>query len=345
MKKLKIIQMLFVLLTILCICGTVNAYSADGGEEESTTEVYEESTETTSETISETISETTSETVSEIISETVSETEDPTETTTGDSAGIDIPSDALSTEATSKTAVEELETTTRQTTEKPTAETTTEATTETTTETATETTTNKAEPVTQHHDHSSGGGGGGGSGGTGGGVFRSNFSELADKQKTETESETEITTQSASNGINKKPDEKFLNILKQKKLTYFIDSPLAWLDKRLINIVYSPYIQKHSSSALISVRSLQSGLGSDAEITWLPKTKTAVVKYGAHTAKITANSSYLIADGKNVYFKNGAYAEIKDGRIYLPFRALGEALGFKVSWDSEKRAAVYFIPE
>ncbi len=337
MKKLKIIQMLFALLTILCICGTVNAYSADGSEDESTTEVCEESTETTSETISETISETTS----EIISETVSETEDPTETTTGDSAGIDFPSDESRTEATSKTAIEELETTTRQATEKPTAETTTE----TTTEATTETTTNKTEPVTQHHDHSSGGGGGGGSGGTGGGVFRSNFSELADKQKTEAESETEITTQSASNGINKKPDEKFLNILKQKKLTYFIDSPLAWLDKRLINIVYSPYIQKHSSSALISVRSLQSGLGSDAEITWLPKTKTAVVKYGAHTAKITANSSYLIADGKNVRFKNGAYAEIKDGRIYLPFRALGEALGFKVSWDSEKRAAVYFIPE
>ena len=292
---------------------------------EITTETTQTSTETASETTTQSLTETTSETTTDIMIES---------TTQKYPEGVpSVPGDDLETvESSSK---EQTETTSETTTEQ-TSKTTTEQTTSQTTEATTEATT---ETVTQKHNSSgSGGGGGGGSGGTGGGVFKSNFSQMA-KKTTETETEATTSAPSAKTLNKKESGIKFAD----KTLSYFIDSPLAYLDKTLIFVIYSPYIQKSSNSTLISVRSLQNGLGKDVKITWQAKTKTAVVRYNGHKLEIIAGRKYMLADGKRVNFKYGAYAEIKDGRVYLPFRALGEGLGFEVSWDGKRKRATYLI--
>ncbi len=49
----------------------------------------------------------------------------------------------------------------------------------------------------------------------------------------------------------------------------------------------------------------------------------------------------MTIDGANETIDNGAVAEIKCGRMYVPFKALGEALGIAVSWDNNTRTVIY----
>ena len=245
--------------------------------------------------------------------------------------------EATTATVTEKTTETTTQSTTASTTEKDAQEESQSAsqnTTETAVPTASESTTESTTETTTKRQSS---GGGGGSGGSGGGVFSSSFSSQA-KQKKTVETPTETTT--AQKTV---PKEKSKIKFAKKSLVYIVDSPTAYLDKVPVFVIYSPYIQASSSSMLISVRSLQQGLGSEVKISWRANTKTAVVSYNGHTVEITANRRYMISDGKRVAFKYGAYAEINDGRIYLPFRALGEGLGFKVNWDGEKRAAAYLL--
>ena len=39
--------------------------------------------------------------------------------------------------------------------------------------------------------------------------------------------------------------------------------------------------------------------------------------------------------------ENGVKAEIKDSRMFIPFRALGRALGVQVDWNAETKTAIY----
>jgi hypothetical protein len=38
---------------------------------------------------------------------------------------------------------------------------------------------------------------------------------------------------------------------------------------------------------------------------------------------------------------NGVVTEIKDSRAFVPFRALGEALGVEVEWVADTKTALY----
>ena len=49
----------------------------------------------------------------------------------------------------------------------------------------------------------------------------------------------------------------------------------------------------------------------------------------------------MVIDGTAITMENGVKAEIVDGRMFVPFRALGTALGVPVSWDAETRTAIY----
>lgn len=38
---------------------------------------------------------------------------------------------------------------------------------------------------------------------------------------------------------------------------------------------------------------------------------------------------------------NGVQAEITGSRMFIPFRALGKALGVDVTWDTDTKTAIY----
>ena len=45
--------------------------------------------------------------------------------------------------------------------------------------------------------------------------------------------------------------------------------------------------------------------------------------------------------GKERIIPNGVIPEIKNGRMFVPFRVLGEALGAEVNWIAESKTACF----
>jgi hypothetical protein len=84
---------------------------------------------------------------------------------------------------------------------------------------------------------------------------------------------------------------------------------------------------------------------ASSKIMFDTNSKTATILYAAGSGQkiiqFTAGSAIMNVDGTAITMENGAVAEIKDDRMYVPFRALGTALGVSVSWDEETRTAIY----
>lgn len=49
----------------------------------------------------------------------------------------------------------------------------------------------------------------------------------------------------------------------------------------------------------------------------------------------------MVIDGVSQIMDNSVQAEITDGRMFVPFRALGNALGVDVEWDTDTKTAIY----
>ena len=51
----------------------------------------------------------------------------------------------------------------------------------------------------------------------------------------------------------------------------------------------------------------------------------------------------MLANDSEIPMPNGAAAEINNGRMFVPFRALGDALGVQTDWESDTKTAVYRV--
>ncbi len=112
-----------------------------------------------------------------------------------------------------------------------------------------------------------------------------------------------------------------------------------------------------NNSTMVPLRFVALAIGVDQEsmadgtadesskIMWDANSKTATILYAAGSGQkiiqFTAGSGVMTVDGTAIIMENSAVAEITDGRMYVPFRALGTALGVSVSWDEETRTAIY----
>jgi hypothetical protein len=196
---------------------------------------------------------------------------------------------------------------------------TTEATTEATTTESTETTTVRR----------SGGGGGGGS------------SSSVKTTTTTTEATTEATTSDSTEGTAKPV------ITKDVEVTIGVDSIVV--GDTTIEVGVAPYIQSESNSTLVPLRvvslAILGGELDDADnsdiIAWDSATKTATITAGGKVVTVTAGSDQIVVNGVSKTMDYGVKAEIKNSRMYVPFRALGEALGVEVTWDADTRTAAY----
>lgn len=116
----------------------------------------------------------------------------------------------------------------------------------------------------------------------------------------------------------------------------------------------APYIQSTSSSILVPLRFVTVAiLGGDVDnandssiVEWDAEYKNANVYYNGKTIQFKADSNtMIIAEGVMVddivNMDNDVKAEIKDGKMYVPFRALGKALGVNVDWDADTKTAIY----
>lgn len=84
---------------------------------------------------------------------------------------------------------------------------------------------------------------------------------------------------------------------------------------------------------LIPLRGVFENLGY--EISWDAETKTAVFKNNTTVVKVKVNSNELVVDEKSVPID--VAAQIINGSMMLPLRAVGEATGLEVEWDSDTK--------
>lgn len=202
--------------------------------------------------------------------------------------------------------------------------TTTVATTEATTETTTTQTTTK-----KTSSSSSGGGGG----------FKANIVNGGKIVTSATETTTETTT----------VEEKSTEATTRADVSVKVGSNSVTVNGKDFTIDSKPYIQNSSSSVLVPLRFVAIAIcGQDVDkadvssiIKWDNVKKTATITYGGSTIVFTNGNSTYTVDGKTVALENNAKAEIKDGRMYVPFRSLGTALGNDVEWDSTTKTAMY----
>ena len=127
------------------------------------------------------------------------------------------------------------------------------------------------------------------------------------------------------------------------------------VDDQSFDMDVAPYIQTASNSTMVPLRFVTVALGVDSDnvgsadesqkVTYDPNTKTATIFYdtsaGRKIIQFQAGSNIMKIDGTEVPMENGVKAEIVDGRMFVPFRAIGNALNVQVSWDAETRTAIY----
>ena len=146
---------------------------------------------------------------------------------------------------------------------------------------------------------------------------------------------TEVTTEGAINSDVKVTIGK--NIVEVGNKTYSMD--------------VAPYIQTSSNSTMVPLRFVALAIiGDDVEkadtsklISWDATTKTATITVNNKSIEITAGSDKMIVDGISTTMEYGVKAEIKDSRMFIPFRALGKALGVNVDWDADTKTAIYKV--
>ncbi len=125
------------------------------------------------------------------------------------------------------------------------------------------------------------------------------------------------------------------------KASVKIGSPVISVNGHEYTLDTVPYIQQSSGSTMIPLRAVSlalsdgyRGSGSDNIVSWDANTKTAIINYKNKVLEFTANAGYVIADGKKITMNNGVFSEITDNRMFVPFRALGEAFDITIGWDS-----------
>ncbi len=158
------------------------------------------------------------------------------------------------------------------------------------------------------------------------------------------ETTTQATT-AATESTSKKPV-----ITKDVKVT--IGANEIVVGDQTIPVDASAYIQAESDSTLVPLRFVAIAiLGGDVEnadtssiVTWDATAKAATIKAGDDTIVFTAGSPDMVVNGETRTMDNGVKAEIANDRMYVPFRALGQALGIDVEWDAETKTASYIAP-
>jgi len=90
----------------------------------------------------------------------------------------------------------------------------------------------------------------------------------------------------------------------------------------------------------LGLRDIAYSLGIDPmAIRWNETIKTASISKSGSKIELTEGSSEMIITYKGYIYTQeiDSPAFIRDGRIYVPFRAIFEAFGYSVNWDNETR--------
>ncbi len=122
---------------------------------------------------------------------------------------------------------------------------------------------------------------------------------------------------------------------KEKKVVCMtIGSNLMNINGEAVETDSAPYIS--NSYTLVPIRCISTVF--DAEVEWDKNTKTAIIKADNTETRFTINSYKMLVNDRTVMIPKSA--EIKNGRTYVPLRALGESLNANVSWIPDSKSVL-----
>ncbi len=106
----------------------------------------------------------------------------------------------------------------------------------------------------------------------------------------------------------------------------------------------APFIDATSQSMMVPVRFIADGVGITEEsggLQWSATNKTVVIRNDKEILEFPVGANFYRVNGVRVDNENGAVTQIVDGRTFVPFRTMGNALGIPVSWNPDTRTAQY----
>lgn len=111
-----------------------------------------------------------------------------------------------------------------------------------------------------------------------------------------------------------------------------VESPSIYVDGQPVLTVADPIVVNRTT--YVSYIAVVQAMYPDAVAAW--ENGRAVMRATGLTIEISLGSTYLVANGRYLYFPGGVIT--RDGNIYVPVRTLAQAMGAIVTWDS---GAVY----
>ena len=175
-------------------------------------------------------------------------------------------------------------------------------------------------------------------------------SSSSSNKTTTTEATTEATTSKPASKSEPKTEATTAGPALSNTVKVTIGNKSVVIGNKEYTVDVAPYIQTASNSTLVPLRFVALAIAggdieeadSDKSLSWNSATKTATISTGGgNVISFTAGSELMTINNNPQIMENGVKAEIKDGRMFIPFRALGRALGVQVDWDANTKTAIY----
>lgn len=106
-----------------------------------------------------------------------------------------------------------------------------------------------------------------------------------------------------------------------------------YLNGQRLNSDVPPYILPEVNATMVPIRVISEGLGAGAD--WSESGKTATIRGSAVTIAMTRGQSYAMVNGSRVALNPSV--QIRQGRVMVPLRFVGEQLGLKVDWIQDRK--------
>lgn len=118
-------------------------------------------------------------------------------------------------------------------------------------------------------------------------------------------------------------------------VSFTIDAMEYKIGDTVVTMDVAPYIDS-ANRTMLPLRAFANALGvADADILWNGTERSVTIFKGDAVVKVVIGEMAFMKNGVSVPMDT--MAVIKDGRTFLPVRALGQALGADIGWDAATR--------
>ena len=129
-----------------------------------------------------------------------------------------------------------------------------------------------------------------------------------------------------------------------------IGNPVILVGEDQYTMPVSAYVSPLSNSTMVPVRFVSLALGlPETAVKWDNHSRTCTVDAGTRIIQFQVGNANYLVNGVSIPMTSpdglSVAMEISEERSFVPFRALGEAFGIAVTWDSESSTAVYNAAE